>query len=626
VDRPEKETPTGDSIASLLVGVGHLTEEQLRYAQRVHSKLSTKKTLLSVLEELKYVTEHQVRETLRANRISVPLGALLVELGYLSESDLNVALAIQKENRSGRLGEVLVENHLIDEERLLEILSYQLGFPYIEPALSEIDEGIVGLAPLKLYRSNAFVPIRKEGEAIVVAFSDPLNREQVRLAEHFLGSPIVSCIARKKSILDVIAKLQAKSQRSAIEHVNENVIVDAVNSLLAAAMEQNASDIHIEPLKNKLRIRFRLDGSLVPHAEFSLDMAQGISSRIKIMAGSDISEKRRHQDGRILFDSGDGLPIDLRASFYITIHGEKIVLRLLNKQSKLLQIRDIGMFPRMLQRFKEEVLDSPSGVVLVTGPTGSGKTTTLYSAVNYLNNINTSIITAEDPVEYVMDGVAQCSLNPKINLTFEETLRHIVRQDPDVIVIGEIRDKFSADTAIQAALTGHKILTTFHTEDSIGGLLRLLNMDIEAFLISSTVISVLAQRLVRKICPECSEDHHLSPHEIRRLGYNPTQAKRITFRRGRGCKHCRFLGYKGRVAVFELLILNELVKDALIERKTSYEIRRISIESSGLVTLLEDGIIKASDGLTSFEEIIRHLPRLDRPRPISELRRIQGAL
>jgi type IV pilus assembly protein PilB len=270
------------------------------------------------------------------------------------------------------------------------------------------------------------------------------------------------------------------------------------------------------------------------------------------------------------------------------------------------------------------VLDVPSGVVLVTGPTGSGKTTTLYGAINYLNNINTSIITAEDPVEYVIPGISQCSINPKISITYEETLRHIVRQDPDVIVIGEIRDRFSADTAIQAALTGHKVLTTFHTEDSIGGLLRLLHMDIEAFLISSTVVSVIAQRLVRRVCPHCAEEHVLTSDEIRRLGYNPRDISRLVFARGTGCKECRFLGFKGRLAVFELLILNEEVKEALIDRRTSFEIRRISTESTGLVSLLEDGITKASQGLTSFEEIIRTLPRLANPRPIAELHRLQG--
>jgi type IV pilus assembly protein PilB len=314
----------------------------------------------------------------------------------------------------------------------------------------------------------------------------------------------------------------------------------------------------------------------------------------------------------------------MRVSFYITIHGEKIVLRLLNRKGELLDIKELGMSPRMLERFCLDAIDVPNGVMIVTGPTGSGKTTTLYSCVNYLNDMQSSIITAEDPVEYVIDGISQCSINPKIGLTFEETLRHIVRQDPDVIVLGEIRDAFSAETAIQAALTGHKVLTTFHTEDSIGGLVRLLNMNIEAFLISSTVVCVVAQRLLRHVCPACAEPYIPTSIEMSRIGYSGNDLIGAEFRIGRGCKECRFTGYRGRVGIFELLVMNEMVKDAILTKKSSYEIRRISIETSGLVTLLEDGLVKAAKGLVSLQEVLRQLPRLGKPRPLHELRRLLG--
>jgi len=263
-------------------------------------------------------------------------------------------------------------------------------------------------------------------------------------------------------------------------------------------------------------------------------------------------------------------------------------------------------------------------VLIVTGPTGSGKTSSVYSCINYLNTPQTSIITAEEPVESVIEGISQCSINPKINLTFNETLRHIVRQDPDIIMIGEIRDGYSAEVAIQAALTGHKVLTTFHTEDSIGGLIRLLNMDIDAFLISSTVLCVVAQRLIRRICPACQAPHRLSPGELLRLGYKPKDIEGADFRKGKGCAQCRYLGYKGRIAVFETLLLNEPVRDGLIDRKTSHQIRQISIESTGLVTLFEDGIAKAAKGITTVEEVLRCLPRLQKPRPLVELKRLLG--
>ena len=300
------------------------------------------------------------------------------------------------------------------------------------------------------------------------------------------------------------------------------------------------------------------------------------------------------------------------------------MLRLLNRHSQLRKIDDIGLWPRILQRLREEALDLPSGVLLFTGPTGSGKTTTVYSCLHYMINPQMSVITAEEPVEYVIDGISQCSINPKIGLTYEESLRHILRQDPDVIVIGEIRDNFSAEVAVQAALTGHKVLTTFHTEDSVGGLIRLMNMSIEAFMIASTVVSVMSQRLLRKVCPFCNIPYSPTSHELKRIGYSVNNIAGAQFQRGRGCSTCQHTGYKGRVGIFELLILDEYVRDAVLERKPGKALREISIEYSGLVTLLEDGIIKAARGVTTFDELLRSLPRLQNPRPMAEVKRIIG--
>ena len=300
-------------------------------------------------------------------------------------------------------------------------------------------------------------------------------------------------------------------------------------------------------------------------------------------------------------------------------------MRLLNRQGTLIDIGALGMYPRMQKRFINDALNKPSGVLIITGPTGSGKTTTVYSCINFINNPNVSIITAEEPVEYVVPGISQCSIDPKINLTFDETLRHIVRQDPDIIVIGEIRDTYSAEVAVQAALTGHKVLTTFHTEDSIGGLIRLLNMDIEAFLISSTVVSVVAQRLLRKVCTECSDEYKPSQAELQLLGYTQKDITGAHFRRGRGCPACRYTGYNGRIAVFELLILDEYVRSAILDKRTSYEIRNIGLKSSGLVTLFEEGVVKASQGITCIDEVLRCLPQVQRPRPLPELRHLLGA-
>ncbi|MBW2071037.1 MAG: type II/IV secretion system protein, partial [Deltaproteobacteria bacterium] len=380
-----------------------------------------------------------------------------------------------------------------------------------------------------------------------------------------------------------------------------------------------------EPLRDKLRIRMRKDGSLYTFKELSLELAPMISSRIKIMAKADIAEKRRHQDGRILLSgTGEHNQIDIRCSFYVTVFGEKIVMRILNKKEELLDLKELGFAPRPLERYKLDALELPTGVVIITGPTGAGKTTTLYSSVQYCNDPTISIITVEDPVEYVIDGVAQCSINPRIGVTFDESLKQIVRQDPDIIVLGEIRDKFSAETAIQAALTGHKVFTTFHTEDSIGGLLRLMNMNIETFLISSTVICVVAQRLLRRICPDCKVDYQPEVDEVKRLGYSPDEMRDFNFKKGKGCRKCNYTGYRGRVGIYELLVLNEDVKEAILQKKTSHEIRKISVETSGLVSLVEDGIVKAVQGMTSIEEVLKKLPRLLAPRPIRQILQLTG--
>jgi type IV pilus assembly protein PilB len=606
----------GQYIANLLVQQQLITADQLRYANRVCSKLPSPKPLVNILQELHFITTEQLRETLSANALSVPLGALLVELGYLKEPDLRAALAMQKEKPDRKLGALLTEFNYIREDQLAEVLSFQLGFQLLSPSEYTPDPELFRAAPVSWFRSRDCIPLMRRDGMVVIAFADPLDRRHVEVVGKLYGDKIVIGIAQKQEIHHALNRVESAGEKGSAYVVNDNVIIQAINDLITQAAETSVSDIHIEPGKKMLKIRFRKDGTLFTHKEYPLEMVGPLTNRIKIMSSIDISEKRRHQDGRILFNYR-GNPLDLRTSTYGTIYGEAIVLRLLNNRDQLYNIHDIGMAPAPVKRYIEDVLDSPSGIIIITGPTGSGKTTTLYASVQYLNKPETSIITAEDPVEYIIEGISQCSINPKINVTFEDTLRHMVRQDPDVFVIGEIRDKFSADTAIQAALTGHKVLTTFHTEDSIGGLLRLLNMDIEAFLISSTVISVVAQRLVRRVCPHCAQDQTLTPHQARRLGYEPREAAGLKFKIGSGCTHCRFKGYNGRIAVFELLVLNEKVKDAVIARRTSYEIRRISMESSGLVTLLEDAINKAADGLTTYDEIIRQIPRLSKPRPLS---------
>ncbi len=610
-------------IVTLLIESKSIQEKDVQYAERIRSKLTVQQPLLNVLKDLKLINDETVRETIQNTHLSIRIGELLVELGYLTPDDLTAAFNIQQESEKDlKLGEILIKHNFIDEKLFNRILSIQLGFPLVDPTITAIDKDLVAKVPLKVLNNYGFLPIKTDSGPTVVAFNDPTDKDALLAARRLFGSVIKPAVTDKKTLRDSLRLLSNEAAGIAV-NVDSNTIIGIVNSIILAAAKCDASDVHIEPMVDHLQVRFREDGVLRHHKDFSKDIIPALASRIKIMCKADIAEKRRHQGGRILFGYDEG-ELDIRVSIYATIHGEKIVLRLLRQKNELLDINSIGLSPRMLNRFLDEAVYQPSGVLLVTGPTGSGKTSTIYSCIHHIKNPQISIITAEEPVEYVIDGVAQCSIDPSIDLTFQETLRHIVRQDPDVIVIGEIRDSFSADMAMQAALTGHKVLTTFHTEDSIGGLIRLLNMDIAPFLVSSTVVSVLAQRLLRKICPHCAAPAKVTPAQLQRLGTSSHDLQGGQFRKGRGCADCGQTGYKGRIGVFELLVLNELVRDAILERKTSHEIRTISIKHSGLVTLLEDGLVKAAAGLTTVDEILRCLPKLTNPRPLSEIRWLSG--
>ena len=612
-----------DLVNHLLKG-GYLTDKQIDYACRVQSKLEVQRPLLQVIKELKFITDEQTKKALREKPISARIGSLLEEMGHISPSDLRRTLAIQAEEKSKRkIGEILVDQQLVEEQVLVETLSLQHGLPYIEPDWDTIDHKLFARVPLKWYDAHPLLPVRKHGSKIIVAFADPMNPDEHQIARQVFGENIIPAIACKSAIKEVVMKAQRGEMKKQTSAMDEQFVVRLVDDIILAAIQRDASDIHLEPLTDQLRVRFRQDGVLTHFEDFPLETAPAVANRIKVLCEVDITEKRRHQGGRFFFDHADG-KLDLRASFYVTVHGEKIVLRLLNRHGQLREIEDIGLTAGMSQRFLAEALDLPSGVLLFTGPTGCGKTTTVYSCLHHILNPQMSIVTAEEPVEYVIDGISQCSINPKIGLTYEETLRHILRQDPDVIVIGEIRDNFSAEVSVQAALTGHKVLTTFHTEDSVGGLIRLLNMNIEAFMIASTVVSVMSQRLLRKVCPTCHTPYKPSKHELQRIGYRPNDMVGTKLKKGRGCAKCQQTGYKGRVGIFELLIVDELVRDAVLERRTSKELRKISIESAGLLTLLEDGIVKAADGGTTFDELLRSLPRLQTPRPLPELRRLIG--
>lgn len=615
-------------ITTLLLAEGHVTPVQVDYAKKVQSKLDTSKKILEILKDLGHVNDDQIKSTLYKHRTGIRLGTLLVELGYISEKDLSGALNQQKRKKGQkRLGEILVENDMITESELIQVFSIYLGFPYVEPTLETVDQSLLKKAPKKFLLGHKFLPLEKEEHGPVkIAMADPLDRAALDAAKQLFGPNVEIAITMEKLIKEVLEVYEISTSKPTFE-THKSQATELVEILFENALRKKASDIHIEPLKNRIRIRFRKDGALIHHLDVSKDLGPSLVNRIKVLASVNIAERRRHQEGRILMDEFKGIEgVDIRVSFYVTLFGEKVVMRILNKKAELFNISDLGMGSKMLDRFTEDALEIPHGVVIITGPTGAGKTTSLYAAINYCNKMDTSIITAEEPIEYVVEGISQCSIDPKIGLTFEETLRHMLRQDPDIIILGEIRDKFSAESAIQAALTGHKVLTTFHTEDSIGGLLRLMNMGIEPFMISSTVVSVVAQRLLKKVCSYCQTDYTPTATDLRRLKYQANDLSGYQFKAGKGCARCDFTGYSDRTGVFELLVLNESVKEAILERKTSYEIRRMSIETSGLVTLLEDGLAKAAKGIISISEVIGHLPVLEPPRPLEQIYRLLGTV
>lgn len=612
-------------IVELLIRDGHLTVQQAQYAHRVGARLHMSKPLCEVLRELGYVTDEQIRQTIRRNQGELRIGDLLGGLGYLTEEELNRALALQLQGgRQQKLGDILIQHKFLADEKLTEILALQLGLPVLELTAKEPDPGLLGRGPVEYYEQYRFVPYDMQPDGSVrIAFVDPLDPRSLDAARDYFGKNIVVCITRVGQLDDVLSKRKEELRIGNGADLNRLNIVEIANSIVLAAVKRGASDIHVEPMADRLRVRFREDGVMVHFRDYPIGAVAPLVSRFKIMCGADIAEKRRHQDGRLIFNHM-GVQIDLRMSFYVTVYGEQIVMRLLKNQEELLPMHELGMLPGMLDRFMEEALDAPSGVIMVTGPTGSGKSTTVYSCINYLNRPEVSIITAEDPVEYKVRGIGQCSIMPSIGLTFEETLKHIVRQDPDIVVIGEVRDHFSAEMCIQTALTGHKVLTTFHTEDSIGALVRLLDMDIEPFLVSSTLSCVLSQRLVRRVCPHCAVPYQPDLSQLRRMGCTYGDLAGAEFRKGRGCAACRHSGYKGRLAVYEMLIPEVFIRDAVLQRKTTHELRVISLEKAGMVSLMEDGITKAAVGMTTVEEVLRTLPRVQKPRPLAELRRILG--
>ena len=556
------------------------------------------------------------------------IGELLIQHKIISPAHLEAALEEQKKN-GGMLGSTLTKMGFLKDRDLLQFLSEQHGVPSIKLSEFEIDHEVLKIIPPDVATKYKVMPLSVKNSTLILAMVDPSNIFVLDDIKFLTGYRVEPVIASEDAILNTIDtfygtttagldNLLSGFDTDSIEYVDEGdeadietlqqesedaPVIKLVNAILTDAIAKNSSDIHIEPYEKSFRVRFRIDGSLYEMMRPPLKLKNAIISRIKIMANLDIAERRLPQDGRIKLKLGKGREMDYRVSVLPTLFGEKIVLRLLDKSNLQLDMTKLGFNESQLKLFKEAIY-KPFGMVLVTGPTGSGKTTTLYSALSELNKTTENISTAEDPVEFNLEGINQVQMHEDIGLTFASALRTFLRQDPDIILVGEIRDFETAEIAIKAALTGHLVLSTLHTNDAPSTVNRLLNMGIEPFLVSSSVNLILAQRLARKLCPECREPVEISEIELEKLGVSPDEYKGITFYKGRGCDACSGTGCKGRIALYEVMPMTESLKELVLQGASSTEIKREAIRQ-GMDTLRRSGIAKMLKGEIAYEEVLK---------------------
>jgi general secretion pathway protein E len=553
------------------------------------------------------------------------LGEILQETCHLSAEVINNAL--NSRTGSERIGELLIKSKEIGELDVLKALGIQFGIDLLNQLPAEINTEFTGRVGIGFLKKNKMVPVITADDAFL-AVNDPTMFQSVDDLRRMLEmGNLRAVLCPQQAIISVINYAYDMTQDTAeevmqdiddedperlfseiedigdlLDDTSDSPVIRLVNFMFSQAVRDGASDIHIEPYQNSLKIRQRLDGILYDMFSPPKHVQSTLVSRVKIMAKLDIAEKRLPQDGRIEIKVGNK-EIDVRVSTLPTAFGERVVLRLLDKSSVLISMTDLGMPADRLVNFSREIKSS-NGIVLVTGPTGSGKTTTLYAALTSINNTDINIITVEDPIEYRISGIGQVQVNPKINLTFASGLRSIVRQDPDVILVGEIRDSETAEIAIQSALTGHLVFSTLHTNDSASAITRLRDMGIEPFLLASSINAILAQRLIRMLCPHCKERYLPLAEELMKIGLDPGKYADVHIYRGKGCAKCHHTGYRGRNGIFELLLMSREMKTLILKTSDANEIKRMAIEG-GMVTLRQDGAMKVLEGVTTIEEVYR---------------------
>ena len=553
-------------------------------------------------------------------RKSKQLGQILIELGYITPEQLDVALEEHRKTPKS-LGRVLIDLGMIKEADLVRALAEQVGLEFVDLTEFPVDATATVLLPEALARRYRALPIGERDGKLLVAMSDPANVYALDDIRTITGRDVQPVVATANDVERAIQKYagmdsqveamasiaaeQAEGEEADLEAALEDApIVKLVNAIMTQAVGDRASDVHLEPQEKNVRIRFRVDGVLhEPMPAAPKNIQGGLISRLKVMADLNIAEKRIPQDGRISMKVG-GKALDLRVATLPTVHGEKVVIRVLDKSNALLRLEDLGFLETSYEQFSRS-FKKPYGAILVTGPTGSGKSTTMYSTLNILNEEDKNIITVEDPVEYRLPGVNQVQVNPKAGLTFASALRSILRADPDIVLIGEIRDKETATIAIEAALTGHLVLSSLHTNDAPSAISRLVEMDVETFLVASAIDAVVAQRLARKLCERCKVAYEPSQPELVAAGYPEWMWGDITeLFRHQGCPACSNTGFRGRIGLYEVMPMTEEIERLTVERASADAIRRVAVEQ-GMITLRDDGLQKALMGITSLDEVAR---------------------
>lgn len=559
-----------------------------------------------------------------------PLGQLLKDMELVTEGQIQEALAIQRKE-GGVIGDILVRLGYVSREEILLALGAQMGAEVVDLNEMEIAPEIIQKVPAAMAKTYNVIPIKHEGNVLTVAMANPQDVNVLDDLRYALHCEVQAAVAseegiraaldryyghRQESLGTVLTQMESddlkfeetqggtkrRGQAYNVEDINAAPVVNLLNQILKMAIKAQASDIHFEPFENEFKVRYRVDGVLYEMQSPPLHLASPLISRIKVLSNLDISETRLPQDGRILLSVG-GKPVDLRVSTLPTIFGESVVMRVLDRSVVKLDLDNIGLREEEMKMLKN-LINLPHGIIIVTGPTGSGKTTTLYSCLNYANDVRWKIITTEDPVEYDLDGIVQCQINEDIGVTYANLLRSILRQDPDTILVGEVRDLETAQIAVEAALTGHLVFSTLHTNDAPSAITRLLDLGVEPFLICASMEAIIAQRLVRRICAKCKEEIAPTEEMLMELGLTPRDVRGKKFCWGKGCSNCNNTGYRGRMAIFEMMLVTDRIKELVMKQASTEQIRHVAREQ-GMRTLRESGLLAIFDGHTTIEEVVR---------------------